>query len=965
MNGKKVFFFFVIFFLQLHCLAQEAVFWQLDDEDGLPSNTIYKIVEDKNNLIWIATANGLSYFDGKTVTIFSSEKLISTEVLRLEKSPQGDLWGINLSGQLFYIDEYKNLILINLPTAFQNSKIENFIWHQGELILVLNQNNIKNIAKFDSETNKLSFINEADFTYIYNIVSSGQKIVILGAVRNQANGIWAFDGTSKPKLLIKTAAKLYKDKPILANYLNGFVLLDNENYSLIFFDQNFNVSRKISKKKLPYKNIIINNNRLYVIDDETTYLFNDTDKHLYPILKGKNITNIYTDYQNNIWFGSQNKGVFIVPTITSVFYDKQNSLLNTSEIYSLCVFNKKVFMGSSKGTLYELDSQSGSLISKKIQNIEGRILSIKPINNQKIILCGDGAICIYNTALHRSKVIMDGAYKNVLIEDNNMYMCSAEGIFYGDINKFTYNRNFSIFKKRTYDIVRISKNEMWLGTSEGIYVYDGKLITPLKNSDGFFFDKYRISCMEKDGLGRVWVGTNGRGIQIFNKHDLVKEILYAGYDKIVTCNRIIKNDSLMIMATNAGLICHNIYNLSSYYIKQYDGLPTSEILNLEVDEKKMLWLSTLKGIVCMPLSRLVHTSSVLDHLKIDYININQKKQPLLSKYNLPYNENNIEINITSFDYRFQKKAEYLYRLIGYDTIWRNTSEKTFRYLSLNPGSYTFEIKLKDYQNFGKEEIQSVNFVIAKPFWTTLWFNIMAILVTASIGIFLVRRNQQKRIQQLSFENRLAELKDKAIQAQMNPHFIFNTLNAISHFLVDGDSRTAISYLSLFAKLIRMIFEQSNKRLITVEQEIELLTLYLKLEKLRFGNKVEVELIVDNEVQQSFFDYEILPLILQPVVENSFKHGLFHKKDNGKISISFKVIQHTHLHCIVEDNGVGRQYTMNQRKKFNNNLSFGTSTLEERLKIFHKKNTQITHPYWVIDLVDNANNPIGTRTEIIF
>ncbi len=235
------------------------------------------------------------------------------------------------------------------------------------------------------------------------------------------------------------------------------------------------------------------------------------------------------------------------------------------------------------------------------------------------------------------------------------------------------------------------------------------------------------------------------------------------------------------------------------------------------------------------------------------------------------------------------------------------------------------------------------------------------------------RDKQKKIellektraqQESEFQEKITQLKMQALQAQMNPHFIFNSMNAIQQFLTTNDSESAMIYLSRFARLIRLIFEYSRKSSVTLEEEIDFLKLYLDLENLRFKNKVTVNLEIEDGIDKE--SISIPPLLVQPLIENAFKHGLMHKESDGKLLIFFSQ-NNGWLKCTVQDNGVGRKKAKELGQwKPENYRSSGLKITKERLKLMkdsqneNDENIRLS----IEDLHDGNGQPAGTKVELL-
>lgn len=227
---------------------------------------------------------------------------------------------------------------------------------------------------------------------------------------------------------------------------------------------------------------------------------------------------------------------------------------------------------------------------------------------------------------------------------------------------------------------------------------------------------------------------------------------------------------------------------------------------------------------------------------------------------------------------------------------------------------------------------------------------------------------KKRLEEQNRSMQLAnvELMMNALQAQMNPHFIFNTLNSIQHFLMENDRDSSMRYLARFARLIRLIFQYSKQKWISLEEEIAFLKLYIDLEELRFEQKITIHFEVDESLNGSM-EYLLLPsLLIQPLIENAFKHGLMHLEREGKLNILFKKTE-AFLYCQIEDNGVGREQAQlyDQWGQDEQRLT-GLMITQQRLEMYSQNfslEEKLKSELKLTDLVDKDNKPNGTRVEL--
>ncbi len=208
------------------------------------------------------------------------------------------------------------------------------------------------------------------------------------------------------------------------------------------------------------------------------------------------------------------------------------------------------------------------------------------------------------------------------------------------------------------------------------------------------------------------------------------------------------------------------------------------------------------------------------------------------------------------------------------------------------------------------------------------------------------------------QKKMADVEMQALRAQMNPHFIFNCLNSINRYIVKSDQATASLYLTRFAKLIRLILDNSNSKNVTLSNELEALRLYIEMEALRFDKKFNYRITVDESV--SVDSVEVPPLIIQPYVENAIWHGLLHKDSGGQLNIHVSMIGDSILQCIVEDDGVGRDKAKGLKSKSaTTRKSLGMKLTEDRISLLNK-HAQLNASVDIIDLKTSDNEAAGTK-----
>ena len=305
---------------------------------------------------------------------------------------------------------------------------------------------------------------------------------------------------------------------------------------------------------------------------------------------------------------------------------------------------------------------------------------------------------------------------------------------------------------------------------------------------------------------------------------------------------------------------------------------------------------------------------------------------------------------------------FTWKLTGFENNWATpTSSNHISYNNLAPGNYVFKLKVVDRAGNAGEELRIP--VIVKPFfYQTTWFKFLMLLLIA-VGVYALFRYRIMRIkkeeeQKTIFNKQLAELEMQALRAQMNPHFLFNCLNSIQRFILENENKIAVNYLAKFARLVRLILENSRDKKVALVKEIESLDLYIQMEKLRFDHNFSYTIDVDKNIDTEFT--EITPMLLQPYVENAIWHGLQHKEGDGKISIRIAE-KNNSLLFIVEDNGIGRKASAEINRNRKNHNSVGLQITEKRIEML--SNNIEKGSVTILDLHNDKGNAEGTRVEI--
>ncbi|WP_291401336.1 histidine kinase [Daejeonella sp.] len=296
---------------------------------------------------------------------------------------------------------------------------------------------------------------------------------------------------------------------------------------------------------------------------------------------------------------------------------------------------------------------------------------------------------------------------------------------------------------------------------------------------------------------------------------------------------------------------------------------------------------------------------------------------------------------------FKNALKYLVQIHKYDSL--QLSKNQIDNLGKTTRNHLQEQKIRENEVIIERASQ-----IETLFWWTITIIHLLILFTFLIGMgtyFVLRKIRRRK--DIEIENRITMLEQKTLQGMMNPHFIFNVLNTIQYFINQDDSKEANRILTLFARLMRKHLEICLKSSITLEEEIEYLSLYLSIEKIRFAEKMDYEVNISENINPE--EIILPPLLIQPFVENAIWHGIIPKESKGLVNLNFN-FQNNQLEIKIIDDGVGTKNS--KSNKSSNHISRGLELIQERVKLLNK----LSNKKIVISNIETVK--IGTQISII-
>jgi len=952
-------------------------FRQYTVDDGLPSFEVYQVKQDSKGYIWFATNNGVSRYDGYTFENFSiAEGLPDNTVFEIYEDPNGKIWFVPLSCRLSYYDKgrihvypYNDSLLKVLKNPVKTSFA---VDKKGRVYLGVDNHGIYEISDKGEMTVHHRVHPFQDAMYLTEPLK-GEFIYSINHIIETTNNSYVDIDIVGLKTRFKVEGNLEDIRATtrVVRLSNGKLLFSCYNRVII-------VSPDGSHKMVPFNGRVHwmyedKSHGLWIATymDGLYYLENGDFNNMKRYLPDVGFNGFMQDKEGGFWAVSETNSVYYFASKRVLTYDMASGL-SFNKVNCLEYACNKLYVGLQNGYLNRV-SEDGRIEIFRLGTQNGFINSIFYLKYHKkldAVLTHSGLtigiIKTHGTQLKAFKA-RTHAFDVLENEDGSYWGCNNSSTYYAR-NNFPYDSAWSVYKKRSSALLRYHQNIL-IGGAEGLVEFNPVTKAFFYHGDKHPLLKNRITSMAYT-LDSNWLvlGTKGTGLLLYN-HDAVIQISpRTGFSsENVKCLWIDAN--YIWAATPKGLDRINILQNKPirYTIRHYttsDGLASNEVNDLYGDNKR-LWIATDKGLSLLPLDTLEEPFYNLP-VYIKRIGINDKDTALTSSYELAHDQNNIRIDFIGLSYKSPGLLNYRYKMVGLDTNWVYTQNRDVQFTTLPANRYTFLLSVQNLDGSWSHNVAKVNFHIHAPFWKLWWF----LLLTGAAGLYIVfiviryrfRRARREEEKEEMLNKSLLHLKQKALRAQMNPHFTFNVMNSIQHFILHNRPESAHRYLSKFSKLMRIILNNSESNTIPIADEIKALELYLELEAMRFEREFQYEVELDPLIDAA--ETPMPSMLIQPYVENAIKHGILPAGRPGMIRIRI-FLERDYLKCTIEDNGIGRVQAEKEKNKHREafeHRSFGTYITKERLSVLNELyNSDLSEN--IVDLYDAEGHACGTLVEI--
>lgn len=531
---------------------------------------------------------------------------------------------------------------------------------------------------------------------------------------------------------------------------------------------------------------------------------------------------------------------------------------------------------------------------------------------------------------------------------------------------------------------------------------------------------YGATTIFPDSRNNIWIGHGSKGTDRLNKRTgIITHYKHNPTDPASISSNVVNSfyedtKRNLWLATQGGGLCHFNYQTGKFTTyTDKNGLPDNSVYSILEDNKNQLWLGTANGLSRFdPVTEKFTNYDEKDGLASRFFAAgNRDRSPRYKGKNgtfyfggpngftffhpdeikadstvvpvvitqfklfdslvkganetneivLKHNENYFSFEFSSLSFANSEKNQYSYKLEGVDKDWVYSGSRRYvSYTNIDPGKYTFRVMGTNSDGIWNEVGTSISIIIKPPWYRTWWaYTLYALLFAGLVYAFIQYRINKIRMQHeiIVQKHKATELEMQSLRAQMNPHFIFNSLTSINRFILKNNQTQASEYLTKFSKLVRMILQNSQASFVPLESEMEALKLYLELEALRFDHHFQFNIIIEKDLDVSTI--KVPPLIIQPYAENAIRHGLMQKEESGHLDIELSQEGDT-LCCKITDDGIGRKKAAElKRKSASEHKSMGMQITADRIAALQQKN-QMKTTIEITDLVLADASPGGTQ-----
>jgi len=962
--------------------GQEYGFMNWSTSEGLAQSQVRVFYQDHLGYLWIGTLGGVSRFDGKDFQNYSKQDgLLNNQVNSIFQNAQNEMVFGSIGGlTVFNGQEFSKF---PFPEEYQNAQV-NHIAKANDQLLISTE---IGLLSFDGEFQTIA--QEWDEQKLHVKKSWLENgVVHLCAKRGLFQVI---DGTTSALLISQDYGALFmdiskkEDHYLIATIGKGLLKWSGQEahlseHALLGFGTNFTgITNDVRGTWLKGRDglfFISNSGEVQVYGEKEGLATSDvraviTDREgnlwvgtngagiqKFPgntfqtftsedEMSGKIVMDVLRDEKGTLWFSTYDNGISSFDEDGKwSYYDNSNAILRNTRIWcSEQRADGTLFFGSSGGLITNLESEV-SYFTKQEGLPHNQVLSLKDHQGNLYIGTAKG-LCKLNA---EGEIEMHPASPQAKVraiafdEANNIWLATNRGVWM--INSDTqvhYTESSGLADKSTYCLNIDPYNAVWVGTESGLTIIEGNEVKSISIPGGFGTN--HVNFIEFDQKNTAWLGTNNGLLNSPNPKDKSQNFDWRRFGP---------HDGLKFLETN-----------------QNSALLENDKLFFGTNEAPViLELAELRSENTVPIPKVVISNLKINLNDPDWTKYNVQKfsygkwpQPL----EVPYEDHHFSFSFDALSLSYPDDVNYQYKLTGVDNDWQRATDVDFTtYGYLSHDDFVFEVRAID--TFGRvSEPATFSFSVLAPIWFRWWFIGLELLLICAI-IFLIYRARRRVLinemekEKYEYKSKMLALEQQSLNSSMNRHFIFNALNSIQYYINRQDRLSANKYLSSFAKLIRKNLDSSQNNLTTLQEEIERLELYLQLESMRFQEKFDYSIDLDDELDPNAV--KVPSMMLQPFLENSIWHGILPKEEPGNILVQIEKINGEKVLFSIKDNGIGIETSLKNKTEEPDHISKGMHITSGRIELIRKMTNQHVELIGPFEILDEQKKVLGTEVKII-
>lgn len=936
-------------------LAQQPYSYSITSEQGLPSREVYRMVQDGDGYLWIGCNAGLFRYNGVEFRPYRNSMQTGRSISNLAFDGEGTLWCGNFSGQVFRV-QGDSLHLVT-DWSKHDSQFPEFRFDTQGNVWLTSDDGVHRLSANGEDHRANILPSEVKSSHkgaaSLDVAPDGRVIVF-----SPFNGFFITDGEKATWLNVNNPTALPLEARVYFarkdGELHAFLIPNGSDvcHQLAFEGGEMRHVKTHAVRSRINRIATDAIGRIWVSTNAGAYLLDFPNDVLLP---EDRISDVFLDREGTLWLTSLERGIHAIPSL-HIRYHGNDPATHTDRHLTTLTRDPggRILLGHFTGT-----------ISRPAEN--GHLTEVLPADpnrhrrTERIHLAENGSMTIARgplTTVSPSGIVSEndigGNVKDFrLLPGDTLLMANVEGLMLMHRDNRDVAKRILLRKGRCQKVALGKDGRVWAAFRDGVFHGSSP-----RHLQPVLWNGQRVYAtdLREDGSGGVWVSTISDGIFRFMENG---ETHHFSTENGLTTNEtyaiFTANDTIWI-ANNRGL--DRMVGSEVVFFGLQDGLQVNETNAMLVDGGKV-FLATHDGLVIIPTST-DPTNNTPPRLHLTTVTARDSVLSPAATTVLTHDLNDLRITLHVASFRSRGTAVVRYRLLGTDTTWTETagSRAEIRYNALPEGDFRFEAYAINEDGVRSAETVSFAFSILPPFYRTWWFYLLCALAIAGIVTAFFSWRIRRIRERAALEHEAVSSRLTALKAQMNPHFLFNALNSIQELILKKDVANGLKYLGKFGSLTRQILETSGQEQVTLQTEVDMLTDYLELEKLRFGDSFTYTLDISAEIDPE--GILIPPMLIQPYAENALKHGLLHRQTDRQLSIVFRMDGEMLL-VTVTDNGIGRKAAGEIAKRQSGHRSFSTSATAKRLELLRSENGE-KGSVEIVDLMQ-GEHAVGTKVNL--